>query len=90
MSTTETIMEKASGLSLEKQERVLEFVRSIIESGKPDAESGKSYGWMETAPKANLQGPPDWTEHRDDFLYGGKRNARRVALCRFSLSPKPV
>jgi hypothetical protein len=76
MSTTEVILEKVSALPPDKQERVLEFVESIIESGKLAAKIGKPYGWMETALKANFQGPPDWSEHLDDYLYGGKRDAR--------------
>lgn len=75
MSTTEAIIEKMSKLPPEKQEDVLNYVKSISEPPPVQAKSGKPYSWIETALKANLQGPPDWSEHLDDYLYGDKRNA---------------
>lgn len=74
MSTTEAILEKVAALPPEKQEEVLHFVESISPAGR-SAKSGKPYEWLDIALKANLQGPPDWSEHLDDYLYGDKRNA---------------
>jgi hypothetical protein len=75
MSTTEAILEKVSALPPEKQERVLDYVKSLSERQEPPVKNGKPYGWIDIALKANLQGPPDWSEHLDDYLYGDKKNA---------------
>jgi hypothetical protein len=74
MSTTEAILEKLSALPPEKREEVLNYIISITEPLRP-AKQDKPYSWMETALKANLQGPPDWSEHLDDYLYGVRKNA---------------
>ena len=75
MSTTEAILEKLSALSPEKQERVLHFVEAISKAATSPIRNGEPYAWMDIALKANLQGPPDWSEHLDDYLYGDKKNA---------------
>jgi len=75
MSTTEAILEKVSALPPEKQEEVLEFVDSLAKKAALPAKSGEPYQWIDIALKANLQGPPDWSEHLDDYLYGDKKNA---------------
>ena len=72
MSTTEAILHKVNALPPEKREEVLRYVESI--SGSP-AKSGKPCEWMDIALNANLQGPADWSEHLDDYLYGDKKNA---------------
>lgn len=66
-------MEKVSALPLEQQEQVLEYVESIEAAAV--RKTGKPYGWMDVALRANLQGPPDWSAHLDDYLYGDKKNA---------------
>jgi hypothetical protein len=73
MSTTEAIMEKVSALPPEKREEVLRYVESISELS---AKSGAPYEWMKIAVSMNLDGPPDMSEHLDDYLYGDKKNAR--------------
>ena len=75
MSTTEAILEKVNALPPEKREDVLRYVESISKQPEPPAKSGKPYEWLDIALKANLQGPPDWSEHLDDYLYGDKKNA---------------
>jgi hypothetical protein len=75
MSTTEAILEKVSALPPEKQEQVLDYVKSIGEQPLSPVKTGKPYAWIDIALKANLQGPPDWSEHLDDYLYGNKKNA---------------
>ena len=75
MSTTEAIFEKVSALPPEKREDVLRYVESISEQPASPVKCGKPYEWMDIALKANLQGPPDWSEHLDDYLYGDKQNA---------------
>ena len=74
MSTTEAIFEKVSALPPEQQQEVLQFVDSISGRDEP-AKNGQPYEWMDLALKANVQGPPDWSEHLDEYLYGDKRNA---------------
>ena len=79
MSITEAILEKLDTLPPEKQAQVLHFVEAISQpSLSPPAslgKSGKPYPWMDIALNANLAGPPDWSEHLDDYLYGDKKNA---------------
>ena len=67
MSTTEPILEKASALPPEQQATVLQFVESLSQRTPP--KSGQPGDWLEVALNANLQGPPDWSEHLDDYLY---------------------
>ncbi len=74
MSTKEAILEKVSALPPEKQEAVLEFVESLNPPTIVE-KSGEPYEWMKIAMSMNLNGPPDMSEHLDDYLYGGKKNA---------------
>ena len=75
MSTTEAILEKLSALPPADQERVLHFVAAISHPPEPPTKQGEPYAWMDIALKASLQGPPDWSEHLDDYLYGDKKHA---------------
>lgn len=75
MSTTKAILEKLSVLPPEKQERVLEFVETLATPAKPVAENAKPHAWLDIAMSMNLEGPPDLSEHLDDYLYGAKKNA---------------
>ncbi|MBV8858881.1 MAG: antitoxin family protein [Acidobacteria bacterium] len=45
-------------------------VRVTIEPAAPPR--GKSKSFLRTALSLNLQGPPDWSERLDDYLYGGE------------------
>lgn len=74
MSTRDAILKHLDTLPPEKQEDVLHYVESISPVHQP-AKTGKPYEWLDIALKANLQGPPDWSEHLDDYLYGDKKNA---------------
>ena len=72
MSTAEVIQKKVNALPPEKQKDVLHYVDSISAPNQPPAKTGKPYAWIDVCLKANLQGPPDWSEHLDDYLYGDK------------------
>ncbi|HXT12420.1 MAG TPA: hypothetical protein VN873_12725 [Candidatus Angelobacter sp.] len=72
MSTTEAIMEKVSALPPEKREEVLRYIESISEAAD---KSGDPYEWMKIAASMKLEGPPDLSEHLDDYLYGDKKDA---------------
>ena len=75
MSTTEAILEKLSALPPEKQERVLQFVETLAAPAKPVAENAEPHAWLKIAMSMKLEGPPDLSEHLDDYLYGDKKNA---------------
>ncbi|HEY6168408.1 MAG TPA: hypothetical protein VI454_10240 [Verrucomicrobiae bacterium] len=75
MSTAEAILKKLNALPPEKQEDVLHYVESISQQPPQPAKTGEPHAWIDIALKANLQGPPDWSEHLDDYLYGDKKNA---------------
>ena len=47
-------------------------VRLTIESAPVAEEAdGDSVSFLEIAMSLNLQGPPDWSERLDEYLYGG-------------------
>ena len=75
MSTTEAILEKVSALPPEKQKEVLQFVESLDPSATDSKKTGEPYEFIKIAMSMNLQGPPDMSEHLDDYLYGDKKNA---------------
>ena len=74
MSTTEAILEKVSILPPDKQAAVLEFVESL--SQPPSSKNAQPGNWLDVALSANLQGPPDWSAHLDDYLYRDKPHGR--------------
>ncbi|MEX0727062.1 MAG: antitoxin AF2212-like protein [Planctomycetaceae bacterium] len=45
-------------------------VRITIETVPP--ETPKSGSFLDVARSLNLDGPPDWAENIDEYLYGGK------------------
>ncbi|MFN0197720.1 MAG: antitoxin family protein [Planctomycetaceae bacterium] len=45
-------------------------VRITIEPVPPDTLKADSF--LDVARSLNLDGPPDWAENIDDYLYGGK------------------
>ena len=75
MSTTEAILEKVSALPPEKQKEVLHYVESLARE-QSSTKVSEPYEWMKIAMAMNLEGPPDMSEHLDDYLYGDKKNAR--------------
>ncbi|MBI3850692.1 MAG: hypothetical protein HY298_10540 [Verrucomicrobia bacterium] len=75
MSTTEAIREKVAALPPKKQEEVLHYVESLSASATEVKKTGEPYEWMKIAMSMNLDGPPDLSEHLDDYLYGDKKNA---------------
>jgi hypothetical protein len=74
MSIAETVLEKLNALPPEKQEQVLNYVQSISRQDESPAKTGQPYAFLDIALKADLQGPPDWSEHLDDYLRGDKKN----------------
>ncbi len=78
MSTTEAILEKLSTLPPEKQSQVLHFVESIsqppLSSAAESATTDKPHAWLDIAMSMKLDGPPDMSEHLDDYLYGDKKH----------------
>ncbi len=78
MSTTEAILEKLHSLPPEKQVAVLHFLEAIsqppIPTPEPRAETDKPHAWMDIAMSMKLDGPPDMSEHLDDYLYGDKKH----------------
>jgi hypothetical protein len=40
-----------------------------------DSSDGPPYSFIEAALAMDLQGPPDWSERVDDYLYGGMGKA---------------
>lgn len=75
MSIAETVIQKLSALPPEKQEQVLRYVESLDRSPEAPQKHGEPYAWMKIALDARLKGPPDWSGHLDDYLYGDKKNA---------------
>ena len=47
-------------------------VRITVESVEPRPATSASF--LETAQSLNLDGPPDWSENIDKYLYGGDAN----------------
>ncbi len=39
---------------------------------EPDTPADRPYSFLEAALGMDLQGPPDWSERIDDYLYGDK------------------
>ena len=74
MSTTEAILEKLSTLPPEKQEQVLHYVEALSPPA-PSPKTGDPHEWLKIAMSMNLEGPPDLSEHLDDYLYGDKKHA---------------
>ena len=46
-------------------------VRITIESEERPEKKNKSF--LDTALSLKLEGPPDWSENLDDYLYGGEK-----------------
>jgi hypothetical protein len=71
MSVAEAVMEKLSALPPHKQEQVLHYVESLNPPAKTKSEAGHAdpYAWLKFAASMNLDGPPDMSEHLDDYLY---------------------
>ena len=72
MSVAEAVMEKLSALPPQKQEQVLHYVESLNRPAPaaPTAPADADpYEWLKIAASMNLDGPPDMSEHLDDYLY---------------------
>jgi hypothetical protein len=72
MSTTEAIMEKIHALPPEKQEQVLRFAESLVES--PRSQKGEPGSALRSFAALNLDGPSDASSRFHENLYG--ENAR--------------
>jgi hypothetical protein len=71
MSVAEAVMEKLNALPPKKQEQVLHYVESLDQPAKTKSEVSQAdpYEWLKFAASMNLDGPPDMSEHLDDYLY---------------------
>jgi hypothetical protein len=69
MSVAEAVMEKLSALPPQKQEQVLHYVESLNRPTKTAPTDADPYEWLKIAASMNLDGPPDMSEHLDDYLY---------------------
>jgi hypothetical protein len=69
MSVAEAVMEKLSALPPQKQEQVLHYVESLNRPAKTAPTDADPYEWLKIAAGMNLDGPPDMSEHLDDYLY---------------------
>ncbi len=43
---------------------------------EPSGAADRPYSFLEAALEMDLQGPADWSERIDDYLYGDRRGAR--------------
>lgn len=41
----------------------------------PEEPPAQAYSFLHKARSLNLQGPPDWSEHLDDYLYGERSSS---------------
>ncbi|MDD5139736.1 MAG: hypothetical protein PHY43_05675 [Verrucomicrobiales bacterium] len=76
MSVAEAVMEKLSALPPQKQEQVLHYVESLNRPAKTAATDADPYEWLKIAASMNLDGPPDMSEHLDDYLYRNGGNSK--------------
>jgi hypothetical protein len=76
MSIAEAVMEKLSALPPQKQEQMLHYVVSLNRSAQTAATDADPYAWLKFAASMNLDGPPDMSEHLDDYLYRNGRDTR--------------
>ena len=61
------VLRPENPLTLEPNTRV----RVTVETLEPDTRESTSF--LETAQSLNLDGPRDWAENIDSYLYGGER-----------------
>jgi hypothetical protein len=78
MSLPESIMEKLQDLPAPKQEQVLRFVESLLETSPTQAarEEPIAHPWVQVALSLNLDGPSDWSRKFEDYLNSGSSEAR--------------
>ena len=72
MSVAEAVMEKLRALPPQKQEQVLHYVETLnrpVKASPPKSGQDDPYEWLKIAASMNLEGPPDMSEHLDDYLY---------------------
>ena len=71
MSIAEAVLEKLNQLPEEKQKQVLRYAESLAQR----RQASKPGSFLDTALTLRLEGPPDWSENLDDYLYGDKKDA---------------
>lgn len=76
---TKTLYAQFDGESLRPEEEIPlspnTRVRVTVETlDKPEepVEMGEPYAFFKTALSLRLEGPPDWAENLDEYLYGGR------------------
>jgi hypothetical protein len=57
-------------LPLPPNARVTVSYETVKEEQEPAEETGEPYSFLKAVRAANLQGPPDWSERVDHYLYG--------------------
>ncbi|HZF11045.1 MAG TPA: hypothetical protein VFE33_19825 [Thermoanaerobaculia bacterium] len=45
--------------------------RVLVTILEPDVQVGTEYSFLKMARSLNLEGPPDWSERFEEYLYGG-------------------
>jgi hypothetical protein len=71
MSITEAVIEKLAKLPQEQQKQVLNYVEVL----SANAEPASPYAFLDAAMNLRLDGPPDWSESFEGYLYGDKQDA---------------
>jgi hypothetical protein len=46
--------------------------RVLVTILEPDVQIGTAYSFLKMARSLNLEGPPDWSERFEEYLYGGE------------------
>lgn len=62
-----SVLRPVEPLDIEPNTRVTVHIET------PEREEGESYAFLSALREAKLEGPPDWSEHHEDYLYGKRR-----------------
>jgi hypothetical protein len=76
---TKTLYAQFDGESLRPEEEIplspntrVRVTVETLEESKGVKKDGKPYAFLDIALSLKLQGPPDWAENLDEYLYGGR------------------
>ena len=50
-------------------------VRLLLVSPEPDSAGGEAHSFLSIAQSLHLEGPPDWSDRLEDYLYGDDEGA---------------
>lgn len=48
-------------------------IRVTVHIETPEQQEGEPYAFLSALREAKLTGPPDWSEHHEEYLYGQRR-----------------